>query len=110
MIQRNQPLNSFGSKTTIPKALIGIAGVHYVVTELSLRGLVALPTVRNIAGFDIIVTTPDGSKHANIQVKTSQKKVTFWMMPPVDKICTRSKDYYVLVRWLPKDKKFEGSC
>ena len=30
--------------------LIGIAGVHYVVSELSRRGLVALPTIRNTAG------------------------------------------------------------
>jgi hypothetical protein len=101
-------MNSFISKTTIPKALIGIAGVHYVTAELSRGGLVALPTRRNTAGYDIFVATPDGGKHANTQVKTSQKKVTFWQMPPVDKIHARSKDYYVLVRWLPKDKKFEG--
>jgi hypothetical protein len=80
----------------------------HVAAELSRRGFVALPTVRNAAGYDIIVAKPDGSKHVNIQVKTSQKKITFWQMPPVDKIHTRSKDYYILVRWLPKEKKFEG--
>ncbi len=37
--------------------LIGIAGVHHVVSELSRRGLVALPTTRNIAGYDVVVAT-----------------------------------------------------
>ena len=59
-------------------ALIGIAGVHYVVAELSRRGMVALPTTRNTAAYDIVVVTPDGDKHANIQVKASSKRVTFF--------------------------------
>jgi hypothetical protein len=67
-----------------------------------------LPTIRNTAGYDIIVATTDGRKHANIQVKTSQKKVNFWPMPPSDKVCAKPNDYYVLVRWIEKEKKFEG--
>ena len=66
--------------TAKDKALIGAAGVFYVAAELSLRGMIALPTIRNTAGYDIIVTNRDGSKHANIQVKTSgqQPKPTFF--------------------------------
>ena len=41
-------------------ANIGIAGVHYVVSELALRRVVALPTIRNTAGYDIIATSEDG--------------------------------------------------
>jgi hypothetical protein len=93
---------------TVPSALVGIAGVHYVAAELSRRGLIALPTIRNTAGYDIIVATPDGKKHANIQVKTSQKRVNFWPMPPADRICAKANDHYVLVRWVEKDKRFEG--
>ena len=93
---------------TVPSDLVGIAGVHYVAAELSRRGLVALPTVRNTAGYDIIVATVDGTKHANIQVKTSQKRVAFWPMPASEKVRAKANDYYVLVRWLPKEKKFEG--
>lgn len=95
-------------KKSIPGALIGIAGVHYVVAELSRRGLVALPTIRNTAAYDIIVATPDGKKHANIQVKTSQNRVNFWPMPPAAKVCSKSNDYYVLVRYLSKEKRFEA--
>ena len=47
------------------KTLVGAAGVHFVVSELSLRGLVALPTIRNTAGIDILVSEPDGSGQAS---------------------------------------------
>jgi len=94
-------------KPRVPSALIGIAGVHYVVAELSRRGLIALPTTRNTAGYDIIVTTPDGEKHANIQVKTSQDKVTGWLVPPSDRICSKPNDHYVCLRWIEKEKRFE---
>jgi len=89
-------------------ALIGIAGVHYVASELSRRGMVALPTTRNIAAYDIVVTTTDGSRHANIQVKTSQKRASFFRMPPSAKVRTGPRDFYVLVRWLPKENRYEG--
>ncbi len=87
-------------KTIRPNtALIGIAGVHHVVAELSRRGLVALPTVRNTAGYDVIVVTRDGRKHANIQVKTSSKKCSFFRMPPSKDIKDGPRDFYVLLRW-----------
>lgn len=95
-------------KTTVPTALVGIAGVHYVAAELSRRGLIALPTIRNTAAYDIIVATPDGKKHANIQVKTSLKEAKFWPMPSSNKVRTMPNDYYVLVRWVEREKRFEA--
>ena len=92
----------------IPNSLAGVAGVHHVACGLSLRGLIALPTIRNSAGIDIIVATLDGNKHANIQVKTSQRRVHFWPTPPSGVIRANPMDYYVFLRWLPKEKKFEG--
>lgn len=89
-------------------ALIGIAGVHHVVSEFSRRGLVALPTIRNTAAYDIIVTTPDGKKHANIQVKTSLKRVHFFPTPSFNRIGTGPHDWYVLLRWIEKESRFEG--
>lgn len=88
--------------------LVGIAGVHHVVSELSRRGLVALPTVRNIAAYDVLVATVDGKRHANIQVKASLKRVNFFPMPSADKIRAGRHDWYVLVRWLAKEQRFEG--
>src|SRR6266508_2305791 len=89
-------------------ALIGIAGVHYVASELSRRGMVALPTTRNTAAYDIVVATPEGDRHANIQVKTSSKRVTFFLMPSVENIRVGPRDFYVLVRWLDDTTRFEG--
>jgi hypothetical protein len=89
-------------------ALIGIAGVHQVVSELSRRGLVALATARNTAAFDILVTTLDGTRHANIQVKTAQKRVSFFRMPPSSKVRVGRCDFYVLLRWLPRENRYEG--
>jgi len=90
-----------------PHALIGIAGVHFVVADLSRRGMVALPTVRNTAGYDIVVLNPEGTKHATIQVKTSLNRVSFFPMPPSSKINDHESAFYALVRWLKNEKRFE---
>ena len=89
-------------------ALVGVAGVHYVVSELSRRGLIALPTIRNVAAFDVVISTPDGKKHANIQVKTSLKRVTFFPMPTTKRVSASPRTWYVLLRWLSAEKRFEG--
>lgn len=88
-------------------ALIGIAGVHHVVSELSRRGLVALPTTKNIAAYDIVALNVEGTRHANIQVKASSKRVTFFPMPTADKVRAGLHDIYVFVRWLPTESRYE---
>lgn len=100
--------NTSGRAGKVPSALIGAAGVHFVVSELSLRGLIALPTTRNTAGVDVVATSPDGSWHANLQVKTSKHKVTFW---PIGTNCQSwrgAHNYYVFVRFLKKERRFEA--
>lgn len=82
----------------IPSQLMGAAGVHHVVAELSRRGMIALPTIRNLAGYDIIVASCDGKHHANIQVKASQKTTHAFPMPVPEKIKVGRHDYYVLLR------------
>ena len=78
--------------------LIGNAGVYWVVSQLSLRGLVALPTVRNCPGADIVVLDPDGGGLATLQVKTSGGFAKFWpaAMPP--EAWRRPSHAYVFVR------------
>ncbi|MGA2362986.1 MAG: hypothetical protein ABSG73_11070 [Candidatus Aminicenantales bacterium] len=78
--------------------LTGAAGVFYVASELSMRGLVVLPSIRNVKGADILVADPDGKCFAFLQVKTSQYKVTFW---PIGESALKWKGrdcYYVFVR------------
>jgi hypothetical protein len=53
-------LNENQEQVTREKALIGAAGVHFVCGELSRRGFIALPTIRNTRGIDILAITPKG--------------------------------------------------
>jgi len=89
-------------------ALIGIAGVHHVASEISRRGMVALPTIRNTAAYDIVALNVIGTKHANIQVKASSKRVGFFPMPPPEKVRAGPRDIYVLVRWFEKEQRYEA--
>ena len=90
------------------KTLIGAAGVHFVVSELSLRGLVALPTIRNTAGIDILVSEPDGSGQANLQVKTRSSKEDYWPTSRPERCLKGTRSFYVFVQYLPDEEKFEA--
>jgi hypothetical protein len=92
----------------ISNSLIGIAGVHFVASELTLRGLIALPTIRNTAGIDILVSEPDGSGQANLQVKTSLKKVTFWPTSKPEKCLRGPTSFYVFLRYDKNQRRFEA--
>ena len=79
----------------LDKALVGACGVFFVSAELSRRGWIAMPTIRNTQGIDIIATKAEQS--VNIQVKTnSYGKVKY----PLDKKNEEMIDdntYYVFV-------------
>lgn len=95
---------------TADKSLIGAAGVHHVASELSLRGLIALPTIRNTAGVDIVASDPAGTWFANIQVKTSRRKAPFWPVSRKFETWVGPNDYYVFLRWLRREGRFEVFC
>jgi len=88
------------------RPFVGAAGVHTVVAELSLRGLIALPTIRNTAGFDVIVSNITGTWNANLQVKTARSRVNFW--PIGEKYAEWGpKNYYIFLRFDKKVGRFE---
>ena len=93
---------------TRDKSLIGAAGVHFVVSELSLRGLIALPTIRNTAGVDVLVTNKSGTWHANLQVKCSRSRVSFWTVGKKYNDWVGRNNYYVLVRYNPNTSTLEA--
>lgn len=62
----------------IPSQIGGMAGVYHVACELSRRGYIALPTNRNVAGFDIVVSDQKGLNQTILQVKTLQSKARYW--------------------------------
>ena len=88
-------------------SLVGAAGVHAVVSELSLRGLIALPTIRNTAGVDVIVANKAGTWHASIQVKTSRSRVTFWPIGKKFADWVGPNNFYVFLRFDKKLGQFE---
>jgi hypothetical protein len=95
------------TQPTKDKSLIGAAGVHVVAAELSLRGLIALPTIRNTAGVDIIAVNKSGAWRANIQVKSSGRKATFWPVGKRYESWCGADDYYAFVRFIRKEWRFE---
>ena len=88
-------------------SLVGAAGVHTVVAELSLRGLIALPTIRNTAGVDVIVANKAGTSHANLRVKTSRSRVTFWPIGARYADWIGPNNFYVFLRFYKKIGRFE---
>jgi len=81
---------------------VGEAGVHYVISELALRGLIALPTSRNSKGPDIIVCNPEGTRFAAIQVKTRRGQDKFWNVSDQGLTWGGPDCYYVFVRIVGK--------
>lgn len=92
------------AQSQVSRSLTGIAGVHFVVSELSRRGLIALPTTRNTAGIDVVVTNYQGSWHANIQVKTSKNKASFWLVGKNYRRHQGKRNYFAFVRFIPDSK------
>ena len=78
--------------------LTGAAGVFYVASELSMRDLVALPSIRNVKGADILVANQEGTEFAFLQVKTSKSKVNFWPIGEGARQWKGRDCYYVFVR------------
>jgi hypothetical protein len=98
----------------VSNTLIGIAGVHYVVSELSRRGLIAMPTIRNTAGIDVLVAELDGSAQAVLQIKTAgrkriqQERTQWWPMSKPENSLKGPNAFYVFVRYDKDKEKFEA--
>jgi hypothetical protein len=89
----------------IPHILVGVAGEYYVAAELSRRGFVASISLRNTRGMDILATNQDGTRSVTIQVKTTQKKGTSWLLSKKAESFVSKTHYYVFVRLGDKDQR-----
>ena len=87
-----------GKAYSMNAQLTGAAGVFYVASELSMRGLVALPSIRNVKGADILIANQEGTEFAFLQVKTSKSKVNFWPIGEGARQWKGRDCYYVFVR------------
>lgn len=77
------------------KPLVGACGVFYVSAELSRRGWIAMPTIRNTSGIDIVATKDD--KDVNIQVKTNSYGKIKYPMSKSNENLIADNLYYVFV-------------
>lgn len=93
-MQTNPNLNSRASST-----LSGAAAVHFVTGELSRLGYIALETVRNTKGIDVMASNIDLTKNVYIQVKANRNKYDFWI---VGKPVQGLNVFYVFVNLLTK--------
>ena len=93
----------------IPAQISGMAGVYYVAYELSRRSYVALPTNRNVAGFDIVASNQEGLKQVTLQVKTIQTKQNFWLINSQvpDYMRKSNHAFYIFVRFDKEQDKTE---
>jgi len=89
------------SKKKISSSLTGAAGVHFVSGELSRLGYIALQTVKNTKGIDIVVSDFNFTKTAYLQVKTNWTKYAFWI---VGKPTLGANIFYVFVNLLSNQK------
>jgi hypothetical protein len=81
----------------LPLDVAGNSGVMFVAGELGRRGLIALPTIRNTAGIDIMVSEPMGGRSAAIQVKTSQGRMKKWLLGMKSETLVSPTIFYVFV-------------
>jgi hypothetical protein len=87
--------------------LLVLQEVHYVAALLSIRGMIALPTIRNTPGIDLVVINPAGHWNANIQVKTSRHKVNFWPISSKYHDFSGQNNDYAFVRYIASSAYFE---
>lgn len=79
----------------LDRSIVGAAGVFYVSAELSKRGWVAMPTIRNTSGIDIIASK--GNNSVKIQVKTnSYGNISYPMNKSGEQLIAKDV-YYVFV-------------
>ncbi len=76
------------------KCLVGVAGVHFVVGELSRRGWVALPTIRNAKGIDVLADKEGKSVRIQVKARANGKS---WILTKAAETLVGNDLYYVFV-------------
>src|SRR5206468_13097919 len=57
---------------------------------------------------DVVVVSSNGSWHANLQVKSSRRKVKFWPVGSKYRDFRGRSEFFVFVRYLEKETRFEA--
>ena len=84
----------------------GMEGVFRVAAELTQRGYIASPTIRNAKGADLLVTDQGCKKAWSIQVKTNRSTFSFFLLGKHDKEMKAKSHLYVLVNLRPSELEY----
>jgi len=90
-------------KKRLDKSLVGACGVFFVSAELSLRDWIAMPTIRNTAGVDIIATK--NGRTVTVQVKTNSYGQVKYPMKESGELVADELMYYVFVTLKSKPER-----
>jgi hypothetical protein len=86
--------------------MTGTTGVYTVAAELTRRGFIASPTSRSARGADILVADQNCKHACSLQVKTSGKRASFWLLNPHAKDMVSPTHLYVLVNLIKDGPEF----
>jgi hypothetical protein len=79
----------------LEKSLVGACGVFHVSAELSRRGWIAMPTIRNTKGIDLIATKDN--RDVRIQVKTNSYGKVKYILGKSNETLMDNDLYYAFV-------------
>jgi hypothetical protein len=78
--------------------LIGAAGEYYVAAELSLRGWLATPTIKNAPGTDVLAQYREKGILVAIQTKTASLGNQFMVNASIERPSSANNEWVVLVK------------
>lgn len=78
--------------------LTGAAGEYYVAAELSLRGWLATPTIKNAPGTDVLAQFRETGTLVAIQTKTASFGNPFMMNLGIERVSSADNEWVVLVK------------
>ncbi|PIS13559.1 MAG: hypothetical protein COT67_01100 [Candidatus Tagabacteria bacterium CG09_land_8_20_14_0_10_41_14] len=96
-----KPLKKIGHKI-----FTGITGEHFVAAEISKRGAIATITLKNVPNIDILSSSIDGKRTANIQVKTG-RLTTGGFIVGHNPMKTLGKNFFYIFVFLKDDGESE---
>lgn len=84
--------------------MTGMHGVYLVAAELTRKGFIVSPTLRNAPWADLLVTDPRCARAWSVQVKTNGKAVHYWLLNK-DAAAVKSESHiYVFVNIEPDNQ------
>jgi hypothetical protein len=84
--------------TTHSTGLVGTAGEYYVAAELSLRGWLATPTIKNAPGTDVLAQYREKGILVAIQTKTASPGNQFMVNAGIEHAAQVENEWVVLVK------------